>query len=380
MERNGITRRIHEEVINVWFVLMRVSDYQVAWLKVDTQTILTIHNHVITKNSRIGVSHSEQNVWHLHIKDIRESDEGWYMCQINTDPMKSQTGYLNVVVPPDILDYPTSTDMVVDEGSNVSLKCIAKGSPEPSIIWKREDGELIRFSNKTEVSSATGPILNITNVKRDHMGPYLCIASNGVPPSVSKRIKLIVQFSPSVWIQYQLIGAYDGQQVTLECFSQAFPKSVNYWAKDNGDIIPHSTKYVPEIIEDGYKVHMKLKIRSLGPEDYGIYKCVSKNSLGDMEGSINVYRIPDPNKFLQNGKRQQGYEDNIVAGSSKKVQEAHPKRHPNDTSRRISLEHESIDLQSYYSDACCGRYDTLRLLHHFLPVFLVIILNNFLHI
>ncbi|CAH1999044.1 unnamed protein product [Acanthoscelides obtectus] len=84
---------------------------------------------------------------------------------------------------------------------------------------------------------------------------------------------------------------------------------------------------------------MKLKIRSLGPEDYGIYKCVSKNSLGDMEGSINVYRIPDPNKFLQSGKRQQGYEDNIVSGSSKKVQEVHPKRHSNDTSRRISLEH-----------------------------------------
>ncbi|CAH2014068.1 unnamed protein product [Acanthoscelides obtectus] len=98
-----------------------------------------------------------------------------------------------LTVPPDILDYPTSADMVVDEGSNVSLKCIAKGSPEPSIIWKREDGELIRFSNGTEVSSATGPILNITNVKRDHMGPYLCIASNGVPPSVSKRIKLVVQ-------------------------------------------------------------------------------------------------------------------------------------------------------------------------------------------
>nr|CAH7721635.1 unnamed protein product [Callosobruchus chinensis] len=140
------------------------------------------------------------------------------------------------------------------------------------------------------------------------------------------------------------------------------------------------TKYVPEIIEDGYKIHMKLKIRSLGPEDYGIYKCVSKNSLGDMEGSINVYRIPDPNKFLQSGKRQQGYEENIVAGSSKKVQESHPKRHPNDTSRRISLEHEQIDLQSYYSDACCGRDDALRLLHHFLPVFLVIILNNILHI
>lgn len=70
---------------------------QVAWLKVDTQTILTIHNHVITKNNRIGVSHSEQNIWRLHIKEVRESDQGWYMCQINTDPMKSQLGYLNVV-------------------------------------------------------------------------------------------------------------------------------------------------------------------------------------------------------------------------------------------------------------------------------------------
>lgn len=63
----------------------------------DTQTILTIHNHVITKNHRIGVTHSEQKTWYLHIREVRESDKGWYMCQINTDPMKSQVGYLNVV-------------------------------------------------------------------------------------------------------------------------------------------------------------------------------------------------------------------------------------------------------------------------------------------
>ncbi|RZC37289.1 hypothetical protein BDFB_010990 [Asbolus verrucosus] len=69
----------------------------VAWLRVDTQTILTIHSHVITKNHRIGVTHSEHKTWYLHIKEVRESDRGWYMCQINTDPMKSQVGYLDVV-------------------------------------------------------------------------------------------------------------------------------------------------------------------------------------------------------------------------------------------------------------------------------------------
>ena len=70
---------------------------QVAWLRVDTQTILTIHNHVVTKNHRIGVTHSELKTWYLHIREVRESDKGWYMCQINTDPMKSQICYLDVV-------------------------------------------------------------------------------------------------------------------------------------------------------------------------------------------------------------------------------------------------------------------------------------------
>lgn len=50
-------------------------------------------------------------------------------------------------VPPDILDYMSSTDMIVREGSNVTLRCIAKGSPPPITLWKREDGKTIFFEN-----------------------------------------------------------------------------------------------------------------------------------------------------------------------------------------------------------------------------------------
>lgn len=38
-----------------------------------------------------------------------------------------------------------------------------------------------------------GPTLALRQVSRTHMGAYLCIASNGVPPSVSKRITLDVE-------------------------------------------------------------------------------------------------------------------------------------------------------------------------------------------
>lgn len=41
--------------------------------------------------------HSDEVSWYLKIKDVKESDRGFYMCQINTDPMKSQVGYLDVV-------------------------------------------------------------------------------------------------------------------------------------------------------------------------------------------------------------------------------------------------------------------------------------------
>lgn len=42
------------------------------------------------------------------------------------------------------------------------------------------------------VTEWDGDTLEISKISRLDMGSYLCIASNGVPPSVSKRIKVSV--------------------------------------------------------------------------------------------------------------------------------------------------------------------------------------------
>lgn len=44
----------------------------------------------------------------------------------------------------------------------------------------------------TAVSSYRGETLKLQG-SRSEMGSYLCISSNGVPPSISKRISLTVQ-------------------------------------------------------------------------------------------------------------------------------------------------------------------------------------------
>ncbi|KRF81171.1 uncharacterized protein Dvir_GJ12356, isoform D [Drosophila virilis] len=183
--------------------------------------------------------------------------------------------------------------MVVREGSNVTLKCAATGSPEPTITWRRESGVPIELANGEEVPSIEGTDLIIPQVKRQHMGAYLCIASNGVPPSVSKRITLVVHFPPMITVQNQLIGAVEGKGVTLECQSEAYPKSINYWTRERGEIVPPGGQYTANVTEiAGYRSSMKLHINPLSQAEFGAYRCVAKNSLGDTDGTIKLYRIP----------------------------------------------------------------------------------------
>ncbi|RVE44104.1 hypothetical protein evm_011241 [Chilo suppressalis] len=226
--------------------------------------------------------------------------------------MKSQLGYLDVVVPPDILDRGTSTDQTVREGASVSLTCAAKGSPQPQITWRREHGKLITISDGIQVASLEGAVLNISRVSRQHAGAYLCIASNGVPPTVSKRIILTVEFPPVITIRNQLVGATLGSDLVLECETEAYPKPVSYWSRETGEIVPVGGGLEPQKMESSFRSMLRLAIRRITTSDYGAYKCVSKNSLGDTEGSIKVYPMSPP--VLENNNVVQRL--NVIADKS----------------------------------------------------------------
>lgn len=75
-------------------------------MRVDTQTILTIDNAVITRSSRVNLRHSvdrddalqsgKRTTWQLVVKDVHPADAGAYMCQLNTEPMVFQQAFLHV--------------------------------------------------------------------------------------------------------------------------------------------------------------------------------------------------------------------------------------------------------------------------------------------
>ncbi|KAF5299032.1 hypothetical protein FQR65_LT09495, partial [Abscondita terminalis] len=273
-----------------------LGTYKVAWMHFEQSAILTVHNHVITRNPRISVTHDKHRTWFLHINNVQEEDKGRYMCQINTVTAKTQFGYLHVVVPPNIDDSFSSSDVIVREGANETLTCRATGSPQPSVKWKRDDNSKISINKTLTVSEWEGETLELTRISRLDMGAYLCIASNGVPPTVSKRIKVSVDFPPMLWIPHQLVGAPLAYSVTLECFTEAHPSSLNYWTREDGHMIHESRKYHAESIVGipAYKTHMRLTINNIHQTDYGTYKCVAKNPRGETDGTIRLYTSSPP--------------------------------------------------------------------------------------
>ena len=64
--------------------------FQVGWVKADTKAIQAIGKHVITHNHRVSVSQEDRTKYHLHIINASLEESGPYICQLNTDPMKSQ--------------------------------------------------------------------------------------------------------------------------------------------------------------------------------------------------------------------------------------------------------------------------------------------------
>ncbi|RZF44185.1 hypothetical protein LSTR_LSTR003825 [Laodelphax striatellus] len=275
-------------------VVANLGTYQVAWIHIDRQMILTIHRQVVARVPRFSVSHDNQKTWQLHVSDVQQEDRGYYMCQVNTNPMISQIGYLQVVVPPNIVDdESTPSSVAARENQNLTLHCQAAGFPDPKIIWRREDGQPIFLDRRKKVNALEGAQLTLARISRTEMGAYLCIATNGVPPTVSKRITLDVEFGPMIWVPNQLVGAPSGTDVTIDCHTEAFPRAINFWIHENVIILP-SVKYSLDASESSYRSHMKLTIRDLRPTDFGNYRCISKNSLGETEGSVRLYEIPMP--------------------------------------------------------------------------------------
>ena len=91
---------------------------QVGWLRAEDQTILSMGDRKVIQSTRFFVTlenaktknqtqsrEDEEATWQLHIRGLKEADRGCYMCQLNTKPMLSQLGCVDVLGMPNCTRY-----------------------------------------------------------------------------------------------------------------------------------------------------------------------------------------------------------------------------------------------------------------------------------
>jgi len=267
-----------------------LGKYKVVWL--DHKSIpLTYEDRRVVDDFRFSIVRPYLKEWNLQILNIKWEDQGPYRCTINTNPVKSKKVMLHVKVPATIIDELSSDDMTVQEGEVVVLICNVSGEPRPDVTWYRRPAAITGKTIERERIGMTGEMIIIQNVSRYCDDIYECVASNGVPPSVSRQMRVTVEFAPEIQLPNRRMGQILGRETILECIITGYPQAINYWEKDGVKIMSMSSDRIRlEAYDEGNNMLiLSLRISEVEPRDYGEYKCVASNSLGGDEETMILY-------------------------------------------------------------------------------------------
>ncbi|XP_038832932.1 opioid-binding protein/cell adhesion molecule-like isoform X1 [Salvelinus namaycush] len=248
-----------------------------AWL--NRSSILYAGEDKWSVDPRVSLVTLNQEEFTIKIEDVDMTDEGPYICAVQTSSRPRTTSvHILVQVPPTIINL--SKDIVVNEGSNVTLMCQASGKPEPSLTWKL-------LSPSVDLVSED-EYLDIPSISRQRAGTYECTAINDIATDV-QTVEITVNYAPSV-SEGRDVGVTLGQRGVLECEVDAVPKADFEWYRDDRRIFNGLDGME---IEDAGQLS-KLTFLNISEADYGNYTCIAINKLGSSNASFVLYEVIEP--------------------------------------------------------------------------------------
>ncbi|XP_023186523.1 basal cell adhesion molecule isoform X1 [Xiphophorus maculatus] len=191
----------------------------------------------------------------LILENVKRTDSGIYVCSAfdaeNYDE-KSNSTVLNVNYIDEMSVTPTG-NQIIDLGKQVKWQCKTKASKNHTVLWKKD----------STVLSQDGT-LSIGNVGYEHAGEYMCVGAVPEVPGLTAQtiVKLTVKGKPKIGTPVVGEVAKEGDEVTLKCSANGFPKPQFTWSasgkesisvEENMVVSSLTLKTTPEIMKSGVK-------------------------------------------------------------------------------------------------------------------------------
>uniref|UniRef100_UPI00398ECA4D opioid-binding protein/cell adhesion molecule isoform X5 n=1 Tax=Pristiophorus japonicus TaxID=55135 RepID=UPI00398ECA4D len=247
---------------------------RVAWL--NRSSILYAGKDKWSLDPRVVIVTNSKTEYSIQIVDVDVYDEGPYTCSVQTHnhPRTSRV-HVIVQVPPKIVNI--SSSVSVNEGSNVTLLCLAIGRPEPTVTWRHLSPLARRFVSEDEY-------LEITGIAKEQAGEYECSAYNEVSSADVRKVQVIVNYAPYI-PDTRNVGAAVGQKGILQCEAVAVPSAEFEWYKEDQRVF--NGRNGVQIKKNGDM--SMLTFFNVSEEDYGNYTCVAMNKLGISNTSVLLF-------------------------------------------------------------------------------------------
>ena len=142
-----------------------------------------------------------------------------------------------------LTNYPVDR-IDVNQSMNASLTCEFYGKPEPLIKWfKYHNG------NPKEIEKFRGHKTIQFFIHKESPSEYECIADNSIPPIISKKIFLNIQYAPTVKLVNSKVFQNRGERVIFDVLVHSNPKAKIEWFKNKTKLV-ESNKYIFEELDN----------------------------------------------------------------------------------------------------------------------------------
>ena len=122
-----------------------------------------------------------------------------------------------------------------------------------------------------------------SDVTKEHAGIYKCSATNGFGKKASKKVEVVVEYSPEVEVSEVFVQTKSGEEAEIVCQVHAVPKPTITWTKD-GQTVTASSRV--KIDHSGSR--HTLTFMGVQKADFGKYTCEAANALGSEQKIVEM--------------------------------------------------------------------------------------------